>query len=62
MKFNSLKLLGKAKNGETGVNVNKKRDKKDKETKFESANTKAGTVLGRKDISRWLGLRSWEGK
>lgn len=52
MKFNSLKLLGKAKNRETGVNVNKKRDRKDKETKFESANTKAGTVLGRKDISR----------
>lgn len=48
MKFNSLKLLGKAKNGETGVNVNKKRDRKDKETKFESANIKAGTVLGRR--------------
>lgn len=41
MKF-SLKLLGKGKNGETGINVNKNRDKKDKETKIESANSKAG--------------------
>lgn len=61
MKFNSLKLLSKSKNGETGINVNKNRDRKDKETKFESANTKAGRVLGRKDISRGLGLRPWEG-